>query len=432
MLLCGVDYLQKNLWNYLVSKGSKKSTPSKKVLIREAPLNPYCACLTGKYILDVSHFQVFRIYFWTTNDKTSKNMGIKDTIEQTKARIFNWPNELKDVVIRAMNHYFNFVGLTTIIVNNYSEADYVCILSSRVPFVSASTAPNSLYLAPEYVDNRLIFFLSGDLITTQNILDGGKLFQTILHEIGHGFGLSHPHDKNYDSIIMPGLIPEQPCNYSGIGGFLQNSLFNTVMSCNTQDFFLPSSRDYETNTVGYASTLLPLDFMALRWMYQVSYLDNDYGQKYGVKMINPDANENNITKTIMGYCREITFGKKTNHINFYFIDQNFSFNNLNPIKYELNRVIEKSYSFFPRDLEATISVLNLDNTGTANIFIEKDSLKIDLTINVGCKNCYIYVMENEEDYMIGERTYKNSRTSRSFYVVYKNRSANIKVVFSIA
>ena len=124
--------------------------------------------------------------------------------------------------------------------------------------------------------------------------------------------------------------------------------------------------------------------------------------------------------------------KTKNHINFYFIDQNFSFNNLNPIKYELNRVIEKSYSFFPRDLEATISVLNLDNTGTANIFIEKDSLKIDLTINVGCKNCYIYVMENEEDYMIGERTYKNSRTNRSFYVVNKNRSANIKVVFSIA
>ena len=54
---------------------------------------------------------------------------------------------------------------------------------------------------------------------------GGESFQTLIHEMGHGFGLAHPHDDGGGSTIFPGVT-----NDGEIGEFGLNQSVWTMMS----------------------------------------------------------------------------------------------------------------------------------------------------------------------------------------------------------
>src|SRR5690606_25137487 len=57
---------------------------------------------------------------------------------------------------------------------------------------------------------------------------GGIDYVTLLHEIGHGMGLAHPHDSAGGSLIMNGVTPE----FDDFGDFDLNQGIYTVMSYN--------------------------------------------------------------------------------------------------------------------------------------------------------------------------------------------------------
>ena len=57
---------------------------------------------------------------------------------------------------------------------------------------------------------------------------GGYAFYTLVHEFGHGMGLSHPHDNGGGSTILPGVFGA----FDSYGAYDLNQGVYTVMSYN--------------------------------------------------------------------------------------------------------------------------------------------------------------------------------------------------------
>ncbi len=108
---------------------------------------------------------------------------------------------------------------------------------------------------------------------------GSSFLEVAIHEIGHGLGLSHPHDrgldKNNPSPVFPGLNPflgyGDRFGSLGYGLYGANQMAFTVMSYNRGVAFdesnqqLPNARDSETE--GHVTTPMALDILAMQIKY---------------------------------------------------------------------------------------------------------------------------------------------------------------------
>lgn len=394
--------------------------------------------ITGKYAFDLSKINNFSLYFWKSTDDVSKNPQIKDILDDENSPAFDWSAYYQSQTLNALSQYTSFLNKTSSITTSYEKSDIVCVLCELTNFLGACYGPEYIYIIPSFLDNKIVLFLSKNDTTNENIKEGGNQYLTLIHEFGHGFGLGHPHDTSYKSTIMPGIgnikCNDEYCSgtefyYPTIAGYINNSSFNTIMSYNSLQFFMPNIENFSTSKIGYSQTLMPLDASALRWMYNLSSAGKTYISKYGVKVINPEKDEEK-TQMIIGKNREITFGSNCQDINFYFSNNFFRFNNLEPVKYQYNRIIEKPYTFYPQDLCSTVAVLNFGNTGTSNIFIEKNGLKTNLTLNcVSITILNIYIIDYEKNYKINGTTYKDKKTGKKMTINNKS-SASINVFFN--
>lgn len=429
MSRCGNESLQIKFEKYLLKRNPNKIIPPSDILIKPTPYNPYCSSITGKYIFDLSKIVNMKVYFWRAFEDINKNEAIKTEITDQQTTAENWPDFYKDQTVKAIETYAIFCGKSVQVVNSYDKCDWVCVLLGKADFLGACYGPDPLYNEPTYVDNRVVYFINGEACNDGNMTEGGDQYLTLIHEAGHGFGLAHPHDRGFGSSLMPGIILGSDSTYTAIAGYIQNTMFNTVMTYNAIEFFLPADSDNTTPLTGYASTLMPLDILALRWMYSIQTVPGDYSFKYGVTAINPEINENNMTRTIVGYNRNISFGQKCTNVEFYFNELKFDYNSLAPLKYSYNRIIEKSYSFYPMDVQATIASLTLNNTGFAFIFIEKNGIKINLTVNVFCKVCKVYILEPKSNYTIKDNVYTNKTTKKVITFNKPDPNTNLYVYF---
>ena len=104
---------------------------------------------------------------------------------------------------------------------------------------------------------------------------GGYGFVTLIHELGHGFGLAHPHDTGGTSTIMPGVFAP----FDSYGAFDLNQGVYTMMSYNT----------------GWPVGNGPGGFYAFGWEGTMSALDVALlQQKYGAS----ERNVGNTTYTL--------------------------------------------------------------------------------------------------------------------------------------
>ena len=437
---CGNEKLHQIFHSIKNKSISTKSIPPSSIIIKNLPNNPYLSSITGKYVFDLSKISNFSVYFWKSTDDTSKNLYIEGFIEafNTSAPL-DWSSYYKSQTIDGLSQYTSFTNSSSSVTQSYDESDIVCVLVDSTKFLGACTTPEFLYLFPEILDNKVVFFLSNTDTTNENIKEGGFQYLTLIHEFGHSFGLSHPFDNGNKSTIIPGTgnikcDKDGYCvgylyDYPSISGYINNTIFNTVMSYTSTQFFFPVIDDLTSSKVGYPQTLMPLDASALRWMYNLQSANDSYISKYGVRVINPAADQQR-TQMIIGKNREITFGSNCKDINFYFSNQSFKFNNLEPVKYQYNRIIEKPYTFYPQDLCSTVAALNFSNTQTSNIFIEKNALKTNLTVNCLSNTVLnVYIIDCEKNYCIKGTTYKDKSTGKKITINNKS-GATINVFFN--
>ena len=413
---------EERIKQYIKEKGlvsNDKSIAPSEVIIKPLPHNPYCSSITGTYAFDLTQISNFNVYFWTSTDNPTLNPAIEEMLIEYSTTAVNWSNDQKTQCNKALDTFTTFTGTTSTVINNYANCDIVCVLLANVDFFGACYGPYYIKTNPIFVDNKVVYFINNSFVNTENIKEGGIIYEAMIHEWGHGFGLAHPHDTGFGSTIMPAIAFNEAFNYPAIAGYIQNTTFNTIMTYVDTNFFLPVDYDNDTNLTGYPQTILPLDALALRWMYDITEIPAQYISTYGVNTINPTSDKQGQSAMIVGPNQTITFGSNNDAVNFYLTNQWFTFYNLQPIKYEYNRPIKKQWAFYPRELDSTISTINLDNTGKAFIFLENRALKTNLTVNIQNNSSQVlnyYCMDCQQNYSIRENVYRNLTTNKTFTI----------------
>ena len=92
---------------------------------------------------------------------------------------------------------------------------------------------------------------------------GGNAFTTLIHEMGHGFGLAHPHDLGGNSTIFPGVVDK----FKDAGTAGLNQGIYTMMSYRDGWADGPASLPPVTIAYGEEQTPMALDVAVLQQKY---------------------------------------------------------------------------------------------------------------------------------------------------------------------
>jgi serralysin len=126
---------------------------------------------------------------------------------------------------------------------------------------------------PDYGDEGTAQFNSADeRWTAQMLQQGGFSFVTLIHELGHGHGLAHPHDTGGGSSVMHGVQTNGvPGDDGGAGDFDLNQGVNTMMSYNDGWEKSPYGQaDTVNEGYGWLGSLMALDIAVIQDKYGVN------------------------------------------------------------------------------------------------------------------------------------------------------------------
>lgn len=135
----------------------------------------------------------------------------------------------------AFGIYEQVADITYVRVYNRNEADIKIVTYEGTPGVGASLLGR---MSPPGEQNAgQMEVNSGDARwTEEGVRPGGFYFPTLLHELGHGHGMAHPHDNGGRSSVMRGAEPSEDPVEGAIGGqfgdFGLSQQVYTVMSYN--------------------------------------------------------------------------------------------------------------------------------------------------------------------------------------------------------
>jgi hypothetical protein len=171
---------------------------------------------------------VIKIYFakagdvYTPEDPTSP--GLPPAIVAVGAKDF----EITAVWI-ALKEFENVADVVYVETQNRDEADFHYVTYSGTPGPGVSLLGSMS--PPGESDEGLAQFNSGDARwNATNLAQGGFSFVTLIHEFGHGHGMSHPHDGGGRSGVMNGVVAEGPAFDYTTGDFDLNQGVYTMMS----------------------------------------------------------------------------------------------------------------------------------------------------------------------------------------------------------
>ena len=184
----------------------------------------------------------------------------------------------------AFELYEQVADLEFVVVSDRAEADFKIITYEGTPGAGASLLGR---MSPPDTDNEgQAEFNSGDVRWTEEGLQpGGFYFPTLLHELGHGLGMAHPHDNGGRSSIMRGAGSSTtagpvtvPVGIGGaMGDFDLSQQVHTIMSYNdgwqTSPYGTPRSGGItgtEVDHFGWVASLSPFDIAVMQDKYGVN------------------------------------------------------------------------------------------------------------------------------------------------------------------
>jgi serralysin len=137
----------------------------------------------------------------------------------------------KDAFRDALDQYEHVTDNVYIEVATREEADFKFVTYNGTPGVGASLLGR---MSPPNEENEgQAEFNAGDVRWTQEgVSQGGFYFPTLLHELGHGHGMAHPHDNGGRSSIMPGADGGTGGLGGGFGDWGLSQQVFTIMSYN--------------------------------------------------------------------------------------------------------------------------------------------------------------------------------------------------------
>ncbi len=222
---------------------------------------------------------VITYYFAETGDifvsEDPANPGLTTTIVAQGMQ--QWE---KDAFEAAFDLYEQVADIVYVQVFTREEADFKIITYEGTPGAGASLLGRMS--PPGTANEGQMEINTGDVRwTEEGVSPGGFYFPTLLHELGHGHGLAHPHDNGGRSSIMNGAGPsDDPVEGAiggGLGDFDLSQQVFTIMSYNdgwsSSPYGQPSAGGVtgtEADHYGWVASLSPLDIAVIQDKYGVN------------------------------------------------------------------------------------------------------------------------------------------------------------------
>ncbi|MBV9929958.1 MAG: M10 family metallopeptidase C-terminal domain-containing protein [Alphaproteobacteria bacterium] len=191
-----------------------------------------------------------------------------------------------DAVMTALHQFEKVADVIYLEVQDKSQADfeYASYKGTPGPGISllGSMEP------PDEPNEGLALFNSGDYRwNATDLQQGGFSFVTLIHEIGHGHGLAHPHDNGGHSGIMHGVQPEGAgvADYTTGDYHLNQSVF-TMMSYEDGWQDSPYGNAPTSGGYGYLGGLMAFDIAAIQDKYGVNEDTATGNDVYIIKDVN--------------------------------------------------------------------------------------------------------------------------------------------------
>jgi serralysin len=178
---------------------------------------------------DISGKNVVTYYFAKTGDvfvdEDPANPGLATMVAKGMVQ---WE---KDAFRTALDEYEKVTDNVYIEVGTREEADFKFVTYNGTPGVGASLLGRMS--PPNEANEGQAEFNAGDVRWTEaGLQQGGFYFPTLLHELGHGHGMAHPHDNGGRSSVMPGADGGTGGLGGGFGDWGLSQQVFTIMSYN--------------------------------------------------------------------------------------------------------------------------------------------------------------------------------------------------------
>jgi Ca2+-binding RTX toxin-like protein len=199
----------------------------------------------------------------------------------------------KKAFFEAFAQYENVSDLVFIEVNTREQADFKLVTYNGTPGVGASLLGRMN--PPDEGNEGQGEFNAGDARWSEaGLQKGGFYFPTLLHELGHGLGMAHPHDNGGRSSVMRGAgTGDTDVIGGGYGDFDLSQQVHTIMSYNdgwqTSGYGTPKSGGITGTQVdhfGWVASLSPFDIAVIQDKYGVNASYNKGDNVYTLKDVN--------------------------------------------------------------------------------------------------------------------------------------------------
>lgn len=226
-------------------------------------LSPWVGCLLSDAVLNLDAFgSDFKVKYMNRN-----NEWINIFMNATLGRVIQletWNEKKKLELWEAQKTGNAFLDKGSVMVNNYEDADYIMIMFD-FPFnaVAFTYLPSTVYNFPQIFNGKMIVAFNSRFLRQFTANKGSFLYETMLHELGHTFGLIHPFDGDL-GVVMPGL--DYGNVFENRGLYSQNTNLTSIMSY----IGYRDKKNGEWYKEGWSTSWSPSDLEALRFGYDIN------------------------------------------------------------------------------------------------------------------------------------------------------------------
>ncbi|HYE26712.1 MAG TPA: M10 family metallopeptidase C-terminal domain-containing protein [Allosphingosinicella sp.] len=224
--------------------------------------------ITGKNVITVYFAKAGEVY----HDQDPTTPGTTDTMiskgfEAWEIAAYKYAfaayEKVADIIYLVVDNVYDPITQT-------AAADFTFIIYEGT---SGAVGPSLLgRMSPPDEDNEGQSEFNGNDIrwTPQGVAPGGFSFNTLIHEMGHGHGLAHPHDNGGRSGIMRGVEPEGVAFDYTTGDYDLNQGVYTMMSYEDGWQKSPYGQARTTDPFGWVKGLMAFDIAAIQDKYGVN------------------------------------------------------------------------------------------------------------------------------------------------------------------
>lgn len=220
--------------------------------------NPYG--IVGKNVVTYYLAKAGEVYI----DEDPTTPGTTDTMVAK-----GWADWEENALNLAFDAYENVADIVYVEVNTRAEADFIFITYNGTPGPGVSLL-GRMSPPDEENEGRGEFNALDERWTEEGLAPGGFTFTTLIHEMGHGHGLAHPHDNGGHSGVMHGVESDGPAFDYTNGDFDLNQSIYTMMSYEDGWQKSPYGQAESTDPFGWLGSLMAFDVAAIQDKYGVN------------------------------------------------------------------------------------------------------------------------------------------------------------------